>query len=75
MLGGGKHPTWRRPTRGRRQDAIAIDVQQRGHGLRVSLGEGGLRLARGYRGLSDPFQASLRELLQVVRAIEGTIIH
>jgi hypothetical protein len=75
MLGGDQHPALRHPTIGRRQDAIAIAVQQRCHGPRVSLSEGGLRFAQGRWDPSDPFQASLGGLLPVVLAVEGTLGH
>ena len=75
MLGEDEEPALRHPTIGRRQDAIAIAVQQRGHGRRVSLGEGGLRFAQGRWNPCDPFHASPRELLQIILMIEGTIGH
>jgi hypothetical protein len=54
---------------------MAIAVPPRGHGLRVRLGEGDLRVAQGRWDPRDPVQASLGERLPVVLAREGAIGH
>jgi len=72
---GEAHPTLRHPTLGRRQGAIALAVQQRGHGRRVGVGEGGWRRAHGRWHPRAPLQASLREPVPGVLALEGAISH
>jgi hypothetical protein len=74
-LGEDEEPAWRHPTRGRRQDALAIAVQQRGPGRRVRLGAGGWRCAHGRWNPGDPWHARPRELLPIIRTIAGPIGH
>ena len=69
------HPALLDLARGRGQRLRAIALPQRGHGLRVGLGQSGVRFAHRRGDTGDPLHRGLGELLEMLCAGEGTSGH
>jgi len=74
-LRGDEEPPLLAPTRGRRQGVIPRALRQSAHGLRSSVGQGGVGFAQGCRDPRAPLHLGLGEFLEGVCAVEGTIGH
>jgi hypothetical protein len=72
LLGIHAPPAVGDPARGRGHHAGTRALRQGGHGRRVGLGEHGWCLPQRGRDPGDPLQRGLGELLEVLRALEGT---
>src|SRR5262249_29839515 len=52
---------------------IAITLRQRGHRLRIGLGQDGLGFVQGRWDSGNPLEVGISQLLQVLGTIEGTV--
>ena len=72
-LGVEEHPALLDATRARPDNVIAIAVRERSHRLRIGLGQARLRFAQGGWDSGDPLGPRIREFLEVLGTLEGTI--